>query len=110
VNQLSSLTVPLMIIQGTDDYLVDLNQACEKRTALSASGNGPASWYFDPNLNLQNPANVCGGSFETTPAPGPAAWTQNDYFLVFEGQGHGFTGAANQYAAGAALYFLLAHL
>jgi dipeptidyl aminopeptidase/acylaminoacyl peptidase len=110
---LGSLTVPLMILQGTDDYLVDLNQTCEKRAALVSAGKPPAAWLYDSNLSTQNLANVCGGNFRTSPPVSgtPGAWSQDDfYLLVFEGQGHGFTGAASQYANAAAIDFLLERL
>jgi pimeloyl-ACP methyl ester carboxylesterase len=113
-NQLGPLAVPLMMLHGTEDYFVDINQACEKRAALTAAGKAPAAWFYDLNLNIQNPSNVCGGGYRTTAPPtsgAPGAWTQDSiYFLVFLGQGHGFTGNANTYATGAALYFLLNHL
>lgn len=105
----ADLRVPLMVMQGTDDALVDLSQGCTKRAAL---GDIP-SYYFNTLLNETNPSGVCGGNFLTTPAPNgttKADWPNDRYFIVFEGQGHGFTGAANDKASLFALQFLLSRL
>lgn len=107
--KLSTLTVPIAIFQGTADALVDLTEVCTKRTAL-----GPVpTFYFDATLTQQNPSDVCGGGFTTTPPPNgqtAADWPENRYIFIFEGQGHGFTGDGNTKASTLALEFILSRL
>jgi acetyl esterase/lipase len=110
---LGSVALPLFIAHGTDDYFVDLDQTCAKRSALTDAGRAPAAWYFDTDLHPQDSA-LCGGGFRTSDPPVsgiPGAWAQSDrYLLVFAGQGHGFDGAASDYVGLAAFSFLVDHL
>jgi dipeptidyl aminopeptidase/acylaminoacyl peptidase len=100
--RLGELQVPLMIQQGTSDYVVDVEQACAKRAALEAAGKAVDAVYVDTQLMPTN-IDVCGGGRTLD----GAASTQ---LVVFEGEGHGFSGPAAAYGWGAALTFLLSRL
>jgi alpha/beta superfamily hydrolase len=114
VHRLGELKVPMAFFQGTDDYLVNVDQVCKKREALTAAGAPPLAWYLDGSLTPRSPAAVCGGNFRTNPVPdtaSTAAWSgDGPYLFVYEGQGHALTGAANTQATTIALRFLFAHL
>ena len=99
---LASLTVPIMIFQGTYDYAIDLEQACTKRTLTNAR-----AWHLDASF-ASTPSPACGGAFETSPLP--TSFPDAAYLFVYEGQGHGFTDAAYDSAGALAMPFLLAHL
>jgi len=98
----SKLAVPIMVFQGTDDYAIDLSQACDKRTAL-----GARAFFMDASLSPAS-SSACGGGFETGPLP--ATFTDGAYLFVYEGQGHGFTGDAYDSAGKLAFEFLLSRL
>jgi dienelactone hydrolase len=114
--QLAALSVPIIVLHGTDDYFVNVEQTCLKRAALTAAGHPPAAWYLGPDLKPLNPSDVCGGGFRTGPTPDlmvADAWTsERAYVFIYQGQGHGFTSgsAAETHANAAALTFLAAHL
>jgi dienelactone hydrolase len=112
--RLGSLTVPMAFFQGTDDALIAVGQVCEKRSALTAAGHAPLAWYLDTSLSPASPSTVCGGGFRTDPVPSTASATPwagpGPYLFVYQGQGHGFTGAASNQANAIALQFLVAHL
>ena len=103
VMRLGSIQVPLLILHGTGDYVVDMAQACAKRAALEAAGKEVDAFYLDAQLVPRSP-DLCGGRFASTP---PAAPLQ---FVLFEGEGHGFTDPAGAYAWTAALAFVLTRL
>jgi dienelactone hydrolase len=114
VNDLAALKVPMLIVHGTIDNLVPLEQSCVVRSALTGAGRSLHAWYLDRTLAVQNPPAVCGGDFRTEPIPSgsaPGTWSAASvYFFVLEDQGHGFTGAAATFAGTAALSFLASHL
>jgi hypothetical protein len=106
---LGSLQVPMIFLQGTQDYLVNLEQVCFKRAALA----GIESHYFGTDGQQRDPADVCGGNFSTAALAGGttrAAWPQDRYLLVLEGQGHGFTGDLGNAANALALGFVASRL
>jgi dienelactone hydrolase len=98
----ASMQVPIMIFQGTDDYAIDLSQACDKRAALA-----PRAFYLDTSLAVAQ-SSACGGGFETGSLP--TTFTDRAYLFVYEGQGHGFTGDAYDSAGKLAFEFLLSRL
>lgn len=112
--RLNELAVPMLFIQGADDYFVNLEQACKKREALTAAGKPPLAWHLDPFLVPRASTSICGGGFRTDAVPdvnNTAAWSgDGPYLFVYESQGHAMTGAANTQAATIALRFLFAHL
>jgi dipeptidyl aminopeptidase/acylaminoacyl peptidase len=114
IHRMGELKVPMAFFQGTDDYLVNLEQTCKKRAALTAAGKTPLSWYLDGAMTPRSPSGVCGGDFRTDPVPDTAsmaAWSgDGPYVFIYEGQGHAITGAANTQATTIALRFLFAHL
>jgi alpha/beta superfamily hydrolase len=99
---LSKLSVPIMIFQGTADYAIDLSQGCVKRATLN-----PRAFYLDASLAVAS-SSACGGGFET--APLPSTFPEKAYLFIYEGQGHGFTGAAYDSAGKLAFEFLLSRL
>jgi dienelactone hydrolase len=107
-----ALTVPLLIIHGTDDYLVNLAQTCEARAAFADAGAPAKAWFLGANL-AERASNLCGGGF-ITDAGVPMQQTDwrasNRYLIVFEGQGHGFTGDAGVLSSYQAVTFLLSRL
>jgi dienelactone hydrolase len=109
---LGGVTVPLLILHGTDDYLVDLPQTCEARAALADAGGGPLAWFLDAQLRPAS-SPLCGGGF-ITDAGVPVQvgdWSAaNRYLLVYQGQGHGFAGDGGALASYQALTFLLSRL
>jgi len=112
--KLAALTVPMAFFQGTDDAVVNLEQACVKRAALVAANRAPRAWYLDGQLAPKSPSDICGGNYRTDALPDtstPAAWAgTGTYFFVYEGQAHAFTGPAKSQADSIALQFLFAHL
>ncbi|HEX7667661.1 MAG TPA: prolyl oligopeptidase family serine peptidase [Polyangiaceae bacterium] len=111
ITDLPNLKVPIIIFQGTDDPLVTVEQACEKRAALS----GIPTYYYDTSLALGNPATPCGGNYLTSPTPSDGGYTKADwpsdrYLFVYQGQGHGFTGAAGAQISTQALDYLISRL
>jgi dienelactone hydrolase len=109
---LGGTTVPLLILHGTDDYLVDLPQTCEARAAFADAGAAPLAWYLDAQLQPAS-SPLCGGGFiidAGVPAQ-VADWSaSNRYLLIYQGQGHGFTGDGGVLASYQALTFLLSRL
>jgi dienelactone hydrolase len=111
---LAKLTVPTLILHGTYDPIVVIDQACSKRAALLAAGRSVASWYQDVNLVVAQPSTVCGGGWQVGPLPdvtSSSAWTSSTfYFLIYEQQGDGFYGNAYTQSQQAALSFLIGRL
>jgi len=108
--RLHTNVVPLLTMQGTTDVLVDADQACGKQAALVDGGRPLAAWYLDATLKPKSTTR-CGGQFSSSPPygadGGPAFGSQRTVSLVFEGQGHGFSGAADSYSAGMLLQWIL---
>jgi len=114
--RLDILSVPMLFIHGTDDYVVNVEQTCLKRATLTAAGLAPAAWHLMDDLSPSNPPDVCQGGFNTTPAPDPTTtdpWSeQRAIVLIYRGQGHDFSpnSLATQHAGAMAASFLAAHL
>ncbi len=106
---LAGLQVPMLFLQGTEDPLVNLPQACFKRAELA----GIEAHFIGADMQPRNPSDVCGGQFSLAPVPNGstrAAWPQDQYLFVFEGQGHGFTNDAAQLASSLALGFMMSRM
>ena len=114
VEDVAALKVPALIMHGTVDSVVPLEQSCEVRAALTAAGRSLQAWYLDPALAVQTSTTICGGDYRADALPSgsaPGTWSAaNVYLFVLEGQGHGFTGPAATLAGTLTLSFLASHL
>jgi dipeptidyl aminopeptidase/acylaminoacyl peptidase len=108
VFRLGPVQVPLLFFHGTDDWVVPLEQTCQKRTALEAVGNSVATWRLNAQLKPVTGA-PCGGPLQGGPLP--AKWNNIPRALVvYEGQGHGFSQNVAVHAWETSLTFLHDHL
>lgn len=107
---LGTVSAPLLIVQGTADYVTALDQACGKVQALVAGGKPVAAWYFNSALDAVAAPSVCDGSFRTDAAPDPkSAGSMNAadrFLLVYEGEGQLFSEPAQTHVSAYVLRFL----
>lgn len=105
--RVGQLDVPLLIIHGEDDWFVTLDQSCEVRLALEAAGRAAQAWFLDPSLQplpASDPrAGYCGGF---TQGALPSTLDGDTYWLVYQRQGHGFTGTGADHASALFLRFV----
>jgi dipeptidyl aminopeptidase/acylaminoacyl peptidase len=106
--RLAGLTVPLLIAHGTADDVVPFEQSCLKREVLDAAGRHVDAWDLDHTFRPQPDASTCGGGLRGDDLAAVA--TARNALLIYEGEGHGFGGAAQRHLTVVTLSFLLGHL
>jgi dipeptidyl aminopeptidase/acylaminoacyl peptidase len=112
------LRAPAILFHGTQDYVVDLGQACTARRALAGRAEPFQAWYLDrrgrPVADPGSPP-VCGGGFESSPPPiGGSTWPAGTLQFLLEGEDHDVLasplGTAGHQARAAAYQFLMAKM
>jgi dipeptidyl aminopeptidase/acylaminoacyl peptidase len=104
-----SLRQPLVLVQGTDDSLLPVQETCMLRDALHANGRPIAEGYFKPNgAPDRTPAPVC------APLPRLAESRRKEgppvQIWYFEGEGHVFSRDAQNASLTRAADFLVREL
>ena len=107
INRLGELRVPTLIVHGADDVIVNLDQTCLKRSALTQAGRAPAAWYLDSSLHERSNGPACGGGFRSTPVL--LAALETNALAIYEGQGHDMSGSVQDHVIALATAFALAH-
>ena len=108
LQQMGQLTIPTLLIHGTDDVIVPLEQSCAKRAALTAAGRTVGSWNLTSGLRERSSSTVCGGGFRSTSVL--LAVAENYAFVVYEGQGHELNDTVTTHAIALSLAFVLPRL
>ena len=110
VYRLGELRVPTLFIHGTDDVIVNLDQACAKRAALTAAGRAPGAWDIDRSLHENASGTACGDNFKPS-SVFLGVLAETNAFVIYEGQGHELKdGSARDHVIGLVAAFLAAHL
>jgi pimeloyl-ACP methyl ester carboxylesterase len=109
VYRLGELTVPTLFIQGTDDVIVNLDQTCAKRAALSDAGRAPGAWYIDRSLHENASGTACGGNFRSS-SVFLGVIAETNALVIYQGKGHEITDTARDHVLGVVGVFLAAHL
>ncbi len=109
VNRLADLRVPTLIVHGTDDAVVNLEQTCLLRAGLQQLGRAPGAWFIDRSLHERSSGTACSGGFRSTPVILMAPLETNA-LVVYEGMGHELSGSAQTHVVALVTAFALAHL
>ena len=109
IQHLGDLKVPTLFIQGTDDVIVNLDQTCRKRTALTNAGRAPGAWDIDTSLHENPNGTACGGGFRSS-SVFIGVLVETNALVIYEGQGHEVKDNLRNHVIGVVSPFLFAHL
>jgi dienelactone hydrolase len=110
VQHIRELNVPTLWVHGADDVIVNVDQTCRKRAALSEAGRAPSAWYVDRKLSpVSSGGSVCGGGFQQTPVL-LFALGETNAVVIYEGQGHELKDTSRDHVVALVAGFVAAHL
>jgi dienelactone hydrolase len=108
IREAGKLSVPMLVIHGTDDQIVPMEQACMLLQSLRENNRVVREYRMDRDGKVSLAVNSACGDIRVQPSPFESR-VRTD-FIFMEGQGHIYSSRAKASAEGKAVEFLVQEL